>query len=400
MCNRLWLLLALWVALPAWSQARLTPEPDAVVLPQSLYGQDATGRAIRALEKAWRTNPQQSVNAWPYARAAFTQGLSTGDMRWLGNAKAALMPWWNAQSMEPEGFYLRGLIKQGFHHFDEGLNDINQAIARSPDQAEYWSWRFVLHVLLSRFSQAQSDLQHMQRWLGAEETAIYRAILDYRTGHADRAIAPLRRAMSLPRFQDGFAQEWVGFHLGEALRLSGQTEAALAIWQQQLVAQPESHWLRLSLVTELNHQSLHQKARALAIRDKPIEQLSDALLAQVLIAEQGMQSARAIKVQSMMAARIEAQEQRQDGLIERPTLVYYIDARGDVSKGLELAVRNWLTQQDPPDALLLLKAAWFSNRPRMAQPVFQWLKQSGYRDPLLNHWVNRLQAHPAWSQAS
>ena len=57
---------------------------------------------------------------------------------------------------------MRGLVKQGFHDFDGGLRDINQAIVLAPKNAEYWSWRFSLHLLQANMAAAKQDVDEIQ----------------------------------------------------------------------------------------------------------------------------------------------------------------------------------------------------------------------------------------------
>ena len=51
--------------------------------------------------------------------------------------------------------------------------------------------------------------------------------------------------------------------------------------------------------------------------------------------------------------------------------------------GLALAVENWRTQQEPPDAALLVEAALALNQPQAGAPVLDWMQTTGYTDPTL-----------------
>jgi hypothetical protein len=388
--------LTLCVVTQTQAQVRFMPQPDDVVLARSVYGQDAASQALRQRAQAWRQQPQHLEPSLAYARAAFEQGLQSGDLRWFGNAQSALLPWWDAKALTADGFYLRGLVKQGFHQFQAGLDDINQAIALDPHQAEFWSWRFVLHLLLSRLADAQADLRRMTNLLGPDETRIYQAMFDYRTGHTQQAVRALASAAQSPRFQDLSSKEWLGFHWGEALRLNGEADKAIAVWQARLAEQPKSHGIRLTLATQLNAMGQHQQAYTTAVNGKNLELLSDALLAQAVLAAQALHRPDAPALLDVLRKRIATQARRQDGLIERPTLVYLIELGVDPARGLALSAENWQTQQDPPDAILFVKAALLSAQARAAQPVVQWVRQTGYTDPQLQALLLQLQAHPSW----
>ena len=80
----------------ASAQPRYTPSDASVVLPVSVHAQGSQAGSLRALDSAWRRNPQDQQAALAYARAVFLIGLTEGDLRWFGSAKAALAPWWNS----------------------------------------------------------------------------------------------------------------------------------------------------------------------------------------------------------------------------------------------------------------------------------------------------------------
>ena len=160
----------------AFAQQRFLPEASTVVLPSSVHTLMGKSGSLRTLDKAWRANPEDLQIALAYARQVFNLGSSEGDLRWYGSAKAALKPWWQANNLPADGFFLRGLVKQGFHEFDGGLRDINQAIALDPKHAEYWSWRFSLHLMQANMDAAKQDVYEMQKLFGSEEANIYQAV--------------------------------------------------------------------------------------------------------------------------------------------------------------------------------------------------------------------------------
>ena len=214
-------LLGLVVILsPVAAQERYRPSDAAVVLSASVHAASGRQNALRALDKAWRAQPQNLPAALAYARAVFTLGLTEGDLRWYGSAKAALTPWWTAADLPAEAYFLRGLVKQGFHDFQEGLQDINRAIALEPARAEFWSWRFALHLLLADMSAAQKDIEEIGRLFGEEEAEVYRAVFLYRTGQHLPAVEMLSQSIRLVNYQDASSQDWLGFHLGEAHRVA------------------------------------------------------------------------------------------------------------------------------------------------------------------------------------
>jgi tetratricopeptide (TPR) repeat protein len=394
-------LAATWASglLPAVAQERYTPAASAVVLAFSVHAQGGRQGELRALDQAWRAQPQNLDAALAYARAVFTLGLTEGDLRWFGSAKAALTPWWQATDLPADGFFLRGLVKQGFHAFDAGLQDIQQAIAKAPQRAEFWSWRFALHLLLADMAAARQDTEEMARLFGPQEAQVYRAVLLYRTGQPQPAIGLLTTAIRAAQFQDPSSQVWLGFHLGEAHRVAGQPDQALAVWGKQLQASPQSHLLRLSLSELLNQQGQYRQARAVATAaHAATSSMTDALLMQALLASRGLNDADEARLASQMDARLKSQALRQEALIERPKLIYQIAYGQDLAAGLALSIENWRLQKEPPDAVLFAQAALALGQARAAEPVVLWAEKTGYTDPQLTPLLQQLKAHPSWTK--
>jgi tetratricopeptide (TPR) repeat protein len=392
-----WIFILGSLASSAGAQERFLPAASAVVLATSVHGQGGRQAGLRQLDQAWRAHPEDLNASLAYARAVFTLGLSEGDLRWFGSAKAALQPWWVAEDLPADGLFLRGLVKQGFHAFDAGLQDINKAIALAPRRAEFWSWRFALHLLLADMASAQQDTQEMQRLFGAEEADVYRAVLLYRTGQPLVAVQMLSRAARSPNYQDASSQDWLGFHLGEAHRVAGQPALAIAVWNERLKVSAQSHLLRLSLAELLNQQGRFVQAKAMAMNRRDLGSLTDALLMQALLACRGLNDADETRLASQMAARLKAQALRQESLIERPKLIYQIAYGQDMAAGLALSIENWQLQKEPPDALLFAQAALALAQPRAAEPVVIWAGKTGYTDPQLKQLIRQLKAHPGWS---
>jgi hypothetical protein len=120
-------------------------------------------------------------------------------------------------------------------------------------------------------------------------------------------------------------------------------------------------------------------------------QPTDALLVQALLAASALRDPRAADLQAQVSQRMDAQAQRNEALIERPQMMYYIRHKADLPRGLALARDSWAEQQEPADAALLIEAALATNRPEDARPVLTWMQRTGYTDPTLAALARTLQ---------
>lgn len=388
-----WILLtgSLGVLLvPAGAQTRYPPAPDQMLIERAPGNSAAV--SLRAFDAARRAKPEDLQAALAYARAAFELGLTEGDLRWWGRARAALTPWWSQPDLSAEGHFMRALILQGFHQFGPALQELARAIALEPGRAELWSWRFALHLLLADMTSARQDCEVIARQVSAVEAEPCRAIFLYRSGQAQAGIDLLRRSIERPQFAGPMAQDWLRFHWGEAHRVAGQADQAVLIWESHLRQRPQSHAVRLALAETLNQLGRHERALQVSNQRNP----SDALLVQQLLARQGLRDGQADRLAQKVQARWDSQDRRQEALIERPRMVFLIRYGRDVKSGLELAAKNWTEQKEPADAILFLEAALKVDQPARAEAVVRWAAETGYTEPALRALIGRARSHPNW----
>jgi len=374
------------ICLSTPSQIRFTPQESAIVLNASVHDKGAQNSAFSDLTKAWRSQPQDLSVSLAYARAVFQIGLAEGDLRWFGAAKAAILPWWKKDDLPADAFFMRGLVRQGFHDFTGGLADINKAIDLNPHKAEFWSWRFALHLLKTDLVAALQDCESIDRLFGQDESKAYRAILRYRTGDPQAAIALLKTLLNSPNYQGASSKEWLALHLGEAYRVAGQSDMAIATWNKQLKITPKSHMIKLSLAELWVQEGQYLQVKQMSASVAP----TDALLMQNVLALKGLQDPAEKNLAALLESRLKSQSLRQEALIERPQLIYFIDYAQDPSAGLSLSIENWRIQQEPRDAVLFLKAALALNQPQAAQTVVAWLDKTNYSDPQIKELRARL----------
>jgi hypothetical protein len=218
------------------------------------------------------------------------------------------------------------------------------------------------------------------------------------------AVALLSQAIRSVNHQDASSQDWLGFHLGEAHRVSGQPAKALAVWGQRLKASPQSHLIRLSLADLLNQQGQYRQALTIAMAatgsgnvQNSTATMTDALLMQAVLASRGLKDPNESRLANQLEARLKSQALRQEALIERPKLIYQIAYGRDLKAGLALSIDNWQLQKEPPDAVLFVQAALELGQARAAEPVVSWAEKTGYADPQLTPLLAQLKSHPSWT---
>jgi len=347
---------------------------------------DSSHTEVRRLREAlerWRIDPQNIDTATSSARAAILVAIRQGDLRWLGNAKAMLKPWWEQQGIPSETLFIRALIRQGVHDFEGALSDLDAAISKDPQQPEFWAWRFAIYMVKSDIAKARKECSALGSRFGPLEQEGCDAVLLYRTGNPHSAIIALDRLFRHPNYQGQHSQEWLAFHRGEALRTAGDRNSARRVWESYLKAGVAGHGLRVALIDLLNRDGKY--AEAWRINHQTPR--SDALLVAAIQSAQGLKNDQERSLIAELEQRLRQQKARGDSINERPIIKYQLMIKKDAKAALRMAQASWKTEREPADALLFAEAAIQSGSPEQASALLQWQSETGYRDPDLDRLI-------------
>jgi hypothetical protein len=119
---------------------------------------------------------------------------------------------------------------------------------------------------------------------------------------------------------------------------------------------------------------------------------SDVLLLRLALAEQAAKLPAAAAHIAMMKERFDASAMRGDKLHLQEEARFHLYLLNDPPGALRLAEENYRTQREPRDARILLEAALAAKRPQAAQAALDWLRASGYEDPLYARLAQQLAA--------
>ena len=369
----------------AMAQVRFQPQESTVLLRAEVTRESEN--ALRNALQRWRASPKDLQVSTAAARTAILAAMRQGDLRWLGNAKAMLEPWWNSQEIPSETLFVRALIRQGTHDFVGALADLDAAIAKDPQQPEFWAWRFALYMVKAEITKARDECAAIGSRFGSTEQSSCDAVLLYRTGRPQQAIQVLDRLSRHADYQGANAKEWLAFHSGEARRVAGNLTGARKIWESHIRAGTAGHGLRVALIELLNSQGLYHEAWKL--NDKPPR--SDALLVAAIQTAQALNNSQAPTLVSELTQRLRQQTARGDSTNERPMIKYQLLIQKDAKAALRMAKIAWKTEREPADAHLYAQAAIASGIPDQAVELLQWQSETGYREPVLDRLLTQIE---------
>jgi len=342
------LLVGTLLAAPVLAAPAIPVSDDVVLerLPESRDPSIATLKKMRALVRA---APQDLRVATLYARRAVDASRATGDPRYLGQAQAALQPWWSADDPPSPALLLRATIKQSLHDFDGALADLDRLLARAPDDAQARLTRATVRAVVGRAVEARADCDRLDRAVPALVAAACRASADASTWRA------LDAALAADTTSPAGIRTWALTIAGEMAARRGDAVGADARFREALALDPNDAYLAGAYADFLIDAGRHaEAARLLDNRTR-----HDALLLRLVIAERQLPERRERYEadRAELAARFDATRRRGDSVHRREEARYALEVEDDPARALTLARANFAMQKEPADARLLADAA-------------------------------------------
>ena len=369
--------------------APYTPQSDDEILERLPFKASAgEGRELRQLRRALAEQPRNLERALALARRYFDLASAEGDPRYVGYAEAAIRPW--SQEAEPPAqiLVMRALLRQYRHEFDAALADLASAAERDPGNAEIWSWRSAILMVQADYAGARAACGKLVPIASALLATSCNAVIDERTGRAAQAYADLTKALAQRLDADPDLRLWIETRLAETSIQLGRDDQA------------ERHFKAGLALGITDGYILGAYADFLLERGRPAEvvpllrdwERSDILLLRLALAEQALKLPAAAAHIAMLKERFDASALRGDKLHQQEEARFHLYLLGDAKGALRLAAENYRLQREPRDARMLMEAALATKDYAAAQPALDWLRASGYEDPVYAKLAQQLQA--------
>ncbi|MEP6506468.1 MAG: hypothetical protein ABJD97_24235, partial [Betaproteobacteria bacterium] len=362
-------------------------------------GDAAERRAARAAERAQRTalkqHPDELGLALQAANDALARGRLRGDPRELGVAQAALAPWWTRPDAPPEVRLVRATVLQSQHEFQAALVELDAVLAMPTGvslsvRAQAELTRSGVRQVLGRFADAEAGCR---RLAGADYFALGSGVrlngqaclaeLASLQGHADTAAVTLARLAGAPDASSAAtvagapAPGWLNLMRAELAQRRGDP-AAGALFAAALKSNADVYtqcayadWL------------LDQRRPAEVVALLKGNEAADPVLLRVALAYKqlhGAKSPLAAAATTTLGERYDAALLRGDRSHGREQSRWALELRGDTRAALALARSNWAVQHEPADQVVLARAAHAARRDDAADPLWQFLRETGGRD--------------------
>jgi hypothetical protein len=339
-------------------------------------------------------HPDELGLALQAAHDALARGRLRGDPRELGIAQAALAPWWTRADAPAEVRLVRATVMQSQHEFQAALKELDAVLAMPgaalPVRAQAELTRAGVQQVLGHFTDAEAGCR---RLIGADYHALGSAVrlnalaciaeLSGLQGHADTAAATLARLAGAPDVDSAAtvagdpAPGWLNLMRAELAQRRGDV-AAGPLFAAALKANADVY-TQCAYADWLLDQ--HRPADVVALLKG--NEAADPVLLRVALAYRqlhGRNNALTRDATTMLGDRYDAASLRGDKSHGREQSRYELDLRGDTRAALVLARSNWSVQHEPADEVVLARAARAAHRDDAAEPLWQFLRETGGRD--------------------
>jgi tetratricopeptide (TPR) repeat protein len=311
--------------------------------------------------------------ALPLAQFYSLQARASGDLRFLGYAEALLQTWRARTPVPVPVLVLHATILQSRHAFAPALAELEQALQGDPDDLQAWLTRATVLRVLGRYDEALASCQRLQAHDAAVATLCQQSVLSVK-GHLATAY---RTVQALPQASLAVAaRAWQLSLLGEMAVSKGDPGAARDWFTQALALAPDDSYTRAAYADLLLGQGEARATLQLLAGRESME----PLLLRTALAQQQLHDPRLGASCELLQSAFEVEEQRGEAVHRREQARFLLDLLHQPAQALEAARKNWDTQHELADALILERAAAAAGRPAAAAVAADFLRASATED--------------------
>jgi hypothetical protein len=380
------LALGLCLAILA-AAAPYIPSADDAVLERLPERSDPSLREIRRLRVALDTNPRDTALAVRLVRRAIGAARETGDPRFLGQAQAALAPWWAQNDPPAAVLLLRATIRQSVHDFTGAIADLDRLITRNPADGQALLTRATVLAVIGKYDEARADCNRIARLTIPLVVAGCLAGPESLSGQAGNAYKSLTATLAQAPNIDAGLREWALTLAAEISQRRGDAALAESHFRAALKLDARDPYLQTAYADFLLEQQRPSEVVPL-LKDNT---RNDSLLLRLALAESQLPELRADfdMHRADLAARFDAASRRGDSLHRREEARYTLELARQPRVALKLARENWQVQREAADLRILVAAAVATGDPTALQDARSWAESHRLEDTVVNAALER-----------
>jgi len=346
------------------------PSADDVVLERLPERSDPSLREIKRLRVALDANPRDAGLRVRLARRAIEASRETGDPRFLGQAQAALAPWWVQNDPPAAVLLLRATIRQSLHDFAGAIADLDRLIVENPANGQALLTRATVLTVVGKYDEARADCDRIVRLTMPLVVAGCMAGPESLSGRAEHAYQTLAESLVRAPDADPGLREWALTLAAEISQRRGDPTLAETHFRAALSLDARDPYLQAAYADFLlDHERPSEVVRLLKDGTR-----NDSLLLRLAMAESRLPELRAdFEVhRADLAARFDAARRRGDSLHRREEARYTLELAHEAGSALKLAQENWQIQREAADLRILVAAAVAAGDSAALQEARHW----------------------------
>jgi Tfp pilus assembly protein PilF len=369
-----------------WSAPRTPSDAGEVLERLAVKAGDPDASRLKQYQQAVSRAPKDAQAVADLARLYFDLAMAHGNPRYVGYADALISGY--PGQLSAELLFIRGLLRQYRHAFEEAKVDLRAALAAQPDFAEAHGWLGAIALVQADYVGAGQACTA----LGAAGAPTLQAgclglTLAY-TGQLAQGYEALEKGLA--RADDPGNRLWLLTRMAEIAAWQGRAALAERHYKSALRLGLTDGYLLAAWSDFLLDQQRPQEVMALLAG----KEASDPLLLRLALAHQQTGSLKAPTLVKMLDERFAATRLRGDTTHRAEEARYALQLRRDIGAALALAQANYEVQREPRDARILLEAALAAGQRVPAQKVEAWMKSSGFQGVPLSQQLALLAALP------
>lgn len=362
------------------------PDSDSTILEHVPLSGDPRIRQIHTAQRKLTQDPQNLGLAVQLARQLVELGRAEADPRYDGYAQAALQAWWNRSRPPTEVLFIRAVLRQRSHQFDEALEDLTQILHHQPNHAQAWLTRAVIHQVRGHYEKARQNCLPLLRLTDAMVTTTCVANVTSLNGQAEESYKGLLNQLSSTPSPDPQKALWTLTILAETAARLGNANAAEKHFLRGLSLGLRDTYLLGAYSDWLLDQNRPADVQTLLQNDSP----PDGLLLRVALAAQQLDSPQLPQHIATLSGRFADNRLRGDTRHLREESRFTLHLLKQPKQALHMAQENWKMQREPWDARILLEAALAAGDDKAAQPVIDWVNDVHLEDGRIHQLMEQL----------
>jgi tetratricopeptide (TPR) repeat protein len=378
---------ALLLAVSSTGAEPYVPDDDAVVLERLPAAGDPRIKEARRLAGELARQPEDLDLALEVASRHIALGTAEGDPRYIGLARGALGPWWQAPEPPPAVRMLRAAILRAQHDFAGSLADLDALVGAYPGHVQAHLDRATVLEATGEFAAAERACFQVARLYPGLVAEACLASAGSLSGSAGPSYATLVRALETAPPEDDGVRLWALTILGEIAARRGDLAAAARHFEDALALDRRDVYLLATYADLLLDQGRYREVSALLAGETRV----DTLLLRRAIAARHLGAPDAPALRAALAARFAALRLRDERTHLRDEARFALILADDPARALALARQNFERQRGPLDARILLEAALAAGAPEAAEPVLDWRRASRIEDVTLDRLAARVE---------